>query len=72
MNLTNKQITITTLEINSFPVKTTATVVITEMIAEGVYKQVNSFKMEFDTSYTSLDDPALLNAIQEKLLEIPE
>jgi hypothetical protein len=72
MNLTNKQITVTTMETNAFPEKTTATVVITTMIAEGIYKQLDTFKMEFDVAYNSLVDPAMLNAIQEKLLEIPE
>jgi hypothetical protein len=72
MNLTNRQVTITTLETNTFPSKTIANVTITETIAEGVYKQVASYRLEFDEAYTSLSDPALLNAVQEKLLEIPE
>lgn len=71
MDLTNKQVSIPTIEVNTFPERTIAHVIITETIAEGIYKQVGAYKLEFDIAYTSTSDPALLNAVQQKLLDIP-
>lgn len=72
MNLTNKQVQVTALSVTSFPPETTAKVEIREEVIPGVYKNIGTYNIKFDVAYTGTDEPALLAAINEKLLAIPE
>jgi hypothetical protein len=73
MDLSNKNIDIDFMSSNFVEGTTTLTVSLTEDIAEGVRKNVGTYKLDFwGESYTSMNDPALLTALQEKLASLPE
>ena len=71
MDLTNKIITIVYMSVNSVPNETVVRVNITQEIAEGVFKQLDSYELKFDKIYQSPSDPALLSAVNEKLSTLP-
>ena len=71
MDLTNKIVTIVFMSSNSIPNETVVKVAITHEIAEGVFKQLDTYDLTFDKIYQSTNDPALLSAINEKLASLP-
>lgn len=71
MDLTNKQVTIQSLSVNTFPPSTVAKVVVSEEVIPGVFVAVATYDMTFDKTYNGLEEPALLAAINEKLLLVP-
>jgi hypothetical protein len=72
MDLTNKQVHVSTLTVSTFPPETTAKVEVREEVIPGVFKNIGTYNIKFNVAYTGTDEPALLAAINEKLLEIPE
>jgi hypothetical protein len=71
MDLTNKIVTVAYMSVNSFPAETTVKVNISQQIAEGVFKQVDSYDLKIEKVYMAADDPALLADINEKLVALP-
>jgi hypothetical protein len=71
MDLTNKIITIAYMSVNSFPPETTVKVNISQQIAEGVFKQLDSYDLKIEKIYMATDDPQLLADINEKLAALP-
>jgi hypothetical protein len=71
MDLTNKIVTIVFMSSNSLPSETTVKIAITQEIADGVFKQLDTYDLKFDKIYQSTNDPALLSAINEKLASLP-
>lgn len=71
MNLANKNVSVVYMSVDSFPNKTTVKVNISEQIAEGVFKQLDTYDLTFDKLYQSPSDPALISAIYEKLSALP-
>lgn len=71
MDLSNKIITIAYMSVNSLPNETIVRVNITQEIAEGVFKTLDTYELKFDKIYQTPNDPALLSAINEKLTALP-
>ena len=71
MDLTNKIITIAFMSVTSYPAETTVKVNISQRIAEGVFKQLDTYDLRFEKVYMSTDDPQLLADINEKLVLLP-
>jgi len=59
------------MSVNSYPPETTVKVNISQEIAEGIFKQLDTYDLKIDKIYMSTDDPALLADINEKLSSIP-
>ena len=59
------------MSVNSVPNETVVRVNITQEIAEGVFKQLDSYELKFDKLYQSPSDTALLSAVNEKLAALP-
>lgn len=72
MNLENKTVSITSLSVNTYPPESKANVTVSEAVAEGIFKTIGVFDITFDEAFPSIGDPALLNAVYEKLLLIPD
>lgn len=68
MDLSNKIITIVYMSVNSFPAETTVKVNISQQIAEGIFKQLDSYDLKLPKIYMATDDPQLLADINEKLI----
>ncbi len=71
MDLSNKIVTIAFMSVNSVPNETVVKINITQEVAEGVFKQLDTYDLKFDKIYQSTSDPALLSAINEKLTTLP-
>ncbi len=71
MDLSNKIVTIAYMSVNSLPNETIVRVNITQEIAEGVFKTLDTYELKFDKIYQTPNDPALLSAINEKLTALP-
>ena len=71
MDLTNKIVTIAFMSVTSYPAETTVKVNISQQIAEGVFKQLDTYDLRFEKVYMSTDDPQLLADINEKLALLP-
>ena len=71
MDLTNKIVNINALSMSTYPPVTVVKVNLTQEIALGVFKQLDSYDLKFDQAYQATDDPALLAAINEKLASLP-
>jgi hypothetical protein len=71
MDLSNKIVTVAYMSTNSMPSETTVRVNITQEVAEGVFKQLDTYELKFDTLYQSPSDPAMLAAVNEKLAALP-
>jgi len=71
MDLSDKQITISMLAINSFPPQTKATVSVNKEVLEGVFQTIGSYELVFNETFGSIADPALQQAIYDKLSLIP-
>lgn len=71
MDLTNKIITVSFMSVSAYPVETTVKVVISQEIMPLVFKTLDTYDLKFEAQYQSPSDPALLAAINEKLLELP-
>ena len=56
---------------NSVPNETIVKIAITQEVADGVFKQLDTYDLKFDKIYQSTNDPALLSAINEKLATLP-
>jgi len=59
------------MSVNGYPEETNAKVVITQEVAPGVYKTIDTYDFKFEQIYQNPEDPALLAAINEKLLTLP-
>lgn len=70
MDITNKQVTVESMSVTSFPPKTTASVVVREEIATDIFKVVDTFTLSFERAYQNTGDPSLLAAINDKLASI--
>jgi len=71
MDLTNKIVNINALSMTTYPPSTLVKVNLTQEVAPGIFKQVDSYDIQIDAGYQSTDDPALLAAINEKLAALP-
>jgi hypothetical protein len=71
MDLSNKIVTVVYMSTNSMPSETTVRVNITQEVAEGVFKQLDTYELKFDTLYQSPSDPQMLAAVNEKLAALP-
>lgn len=71
MDLTNKIVNVVALSMTTFPPTTAVKITLTQEVAEGVFKQVDSYDLKFDQGFQATDDPALLAAINEKLAALP-
>jgi len=72
MDLTNKQVTVTSMTVNMNPPETTVQVNITKEVAPGIFQTVSNFNIKFEHAYNSMSDTDLLAAISEKLALIPD
>lgn len=71
MDLTNKTVTIAYMSVNSFPPETTVKINISQEIAPGIFKQLDTYDLKIEKIYMATDDPALLADINEKLASLP-
>lgn len=71
MDLTNKVVTIAYMSVNSLPAETTVKVNISQEVAPGVFKQLDTYDLKIEKIYMATDDPALLADINEKLAALP-
>lgn len=71
MDLNNKTITIAYMSVNSIPNETVVRVNITQEVAEGVFKTLDTYELRFDKIYQTPSDPELLSAVNEKLIALP-
>jgi len=71
MDLSNKIVTVVYMSTNSLPAETVVRVNITQEVAEGVFKQLDTYELKFDGIYQSPSDPAMLSAVNEKLSALP-
>lgn len=71
MDLTNKTINIAYMQVNSFPAETTVKVAVSQEIAPGVFKTIDTYDLKFEQIFQNTADPALLAAINEKLTGLP-
>jgi hypothetical protein len=71
MDLTNKIVTISFMSVNGYPAETNTKVAVTEEVAQGVFKTLDTYDIKFEQIYQGPEDPALLAAINEKLLALP-
>jgi hypothetical protein len=67
MNLDNKQVTIQSMSVQTYPPVTTVKVAVTEETLPDVFKVVASFDIRFEQIFTVIDDANLLALINEKL-----
>lgn len=72
MNLDNRQVTIQSMSVLTYPPVTTVKVVVTEEPIPDVFKVVGNFEVRFEQIFTVIDDANLLALINEKLRLIPE
>lgn len=73
MDLSNKNIDIDFMSSNFVDGSTTVTVTLTQEIAEGVRRNIGTYKLDFwGDAYTSMTDPRLMTALKEKLETLPE
>lgn len=71
MDLANKIVTVVYMSTNSMPHETTVRVSISQEVAEGVFKQLDTYELKFDVLYQSPSDPEMLSAVNEKLAALP-
>jgi hypothetical protein len=71
MDLSNKIVTVVYMSTSSVPNETTVRINITQEVAEGVFKQLDTYELKFDRIYQSPSDPALLSSVNEKLTALP-
>lgn len=73
MDLSNKEIDIEFMTSDMLTGSSKVTVSISQEISEGVIQRIATYKLEFTgQSFSSMSDPSLLVALQEKLESIPE
>lgn len=72
MDLSNKQVTLTTLTSTSYPEMSRATVAVSQEVIPGVQKTIGTYTLEIQRVFSSTSDPNLLAAIHELLTAIPE
>jgi hypothetical protein len=73
MDLSNKEIDIEFMTSDMLTGSSKVTVSISHEISEGVIQRIATYKLEFTgQSFSSMSDPNLLVALQEKLESIPE
>ena len=72
MDLTNKQVSINTMSVSTFPPETTVKVEVRQALTDSVYKTLGTYEIKFPMVYMGSDQAALMAAIYEKLAEIPE
>jgi len=70
MDLTNKIITVVYMSVVSFPEETSVKVTVSQEIAPGVFKTLDTYDLKYDRLYNNTSDPALLAAINETLSTI--
>lgn len=71
MDLSNKIITIAYMSVNSVPNETIVRVNISQEVADGVFKQLDTYELKFDKIYQTPSDPELLSMVNEKLTALP-
>jgi hypothetical protein len=71
MDLSNKVVTIAYMSVNSFPAETTVKINITQEVAPGIFKQLDTYDLVIEKSYMATDDPQLLADINQKLTSLP-
>jgi hypothetical protein len=72
MNIDNYDISVLRFAANNVERSSIAQVALTETIAEGIVRQVGIYDLSLSRAFTSVTDPQLLLAIQERLESIPE
>jgi hypothetical protein len=73
MNLENKEIDIEFMSSNMVTGESVVTVSISKEVAPEILQKIGTYKLSFAAStFTSMDDPQLLIALQERLSVIPE
>lgn len=71
MDLTNKVVTIAFMSVSGYPAETNVKVVVSQEVATEVFKTIDTYDIKFEQVYQGPDDPALLAAINDKLLALP-
>lgn len=72
MNIDNYEISILRFAANNVERTSIAQVALTEVVGEGIIRQVGIYDLSLARAFTSVGDPQLLLAIREKLESIPE
>ena len=72
MDITNKSLSITRFASNHLERNTKVQVAVAEQITDDITRQVGVFDLSINKSFTGLNDPQLIPAIQEKLVDVPE
>lgn len=72
MDLSNKAVVITMLSSTTFPPSTNVEVRVSEEIIPGVHKVTGVYSLNFQDLYSGLEEPALLAAVHEQLMLIPD
>lgn len=67
MDLSNKIVTIVFMSVNSYPEETTVKVSLSQEIAPGVFKTLDTYDLKYDRIFQGTEDPALLAAINDTL-----
>lgn len=67
MDLTNKQIRITSTSITSYPPQTVVSCQVLLPIETGVNEVVGTYELVFEDFFNGPSDPALISAVSEKI-----
>ena len=72
MDLSNKAVIITALSSTTFPASTNVEVRVSEEVIPGVHKVTGVYSLNFQEVYSGLEEPALLAAVYDQLMLIPD
>lgn len=72
MDLSNKAVIITMLSSTTFPPSTNVEVRVSEEVLPNIHKVVGVYSLNFQDLYSGLEEPALLAAVHDQLMLIPE
>ena len=67
MDLTNKQIRITSTSITSYPPKTVVSCQVLLPIVSDINEVVGTYELVFEDFFSGRADPALISAVSEKI-----
>jgi hypothetical protein len=72
MNLQNKNVTIESLSVNSYPPESTVKVAVSEELLPGVFKNLGTYTLKFEMVFNSFNDPNLLAVVADMLEQLPD
>lgn len=72
MNLTNKNITVISLAVSTFPPETRVKVEVTQKLTDTIYKTLGVYELLIPQVFMGPEEAGLLAEIHSQLSELPE